>query len=143
MGASEWYYFVPYEPDVQHAFAQLQRKVLTEGDYWQGGVGVFASWADLVAAKQTEDFWEAGTHSILDINQVDAPNQPDDIAAIRPLRPEEARTLLGSETPTRPDFDRHRDSDSYITFARWSGRCTVLYNGGQPHEIVFWGYSGD
>lgn len=35
MGASEWYYEVPYQPDVAAALQSLRDKVFAEGDYYR------------------------------------------------------------------------------------------------------------
>jgi hypothetical protein len=143
MGASEWYYFVPYQEDLGQAFTALQQQVLAERDYYSDVVGEFESMAELGEAKRTEDFWEAGTHSILDMHKIIDPTRPDAEGAIRPLAPDEVRSIFGADHPARPDFERHRASESYQDCPRWSGRCAVLYQDGKPHEIVFWGCSGD
>ncbi|HET9144297.1 hypothetical protein [Actinophytocola sp.] len=139
MGASGWEYFVPYQADVGKAFAELQRQVLADGDYYQGEK--YDSLAELVAAKQQEEFWEEGTHSILDMHRVNHAFAADETGQIRELSPVEVDALLGSETPTRADFEQV--DEPCADFDSWQGRYTVLYQDGQPHELVFWGYSGD
>jgi hypothetical protein len=148
MGASEWYYFVPYQEDVEQAFIALQGRVLAERDYYTDStIGELESMAELQALKRTEEFWEVGTHSILDMHAVrDAPwddQGDDDPGAILPLAPDELRGYLGGDTPDKSDFERHRKAQSWMEFPRWTGRYTVLYRDGKAHEIAFWGYSGD
>jgi hypothetical protein len=52
--------------------------------------------ADLAAAKDTESFWEAGTHSILDMVEVVGPREQDGVAVVRFLRDRELRAHFGS-----------------------------------------------
>src|SRR5689334_4075171 len=142
MGASGWDYLVPYQAADQ-AFAALQRKVLAERDFLDPGYEL-TSLADLAEAKEDEEFWEAGTHSILDMDTVTGTEVPDRVGLIRALTTAEVRALFGTDTPTRADFQRQGDGHGPMPdFPRWSGRYTVLYRDGQPHELAFWGYSGD
>ena len=141
MGASGWHYVVGYRPDVEVAFAELQETVLAGGDYYDREVGTFASMAELNEMRNTEDFWEAGTHSILDMMTCTGPDAQDEIAALRLLRDDEVRALFGHDQPTNDDFERFIDVAWDIE--RWQGRATVLYQDGQPHRLAFWGVSGD
>lgn len=53
---------------------------------------------------------------------------------------------FGSEHPTVAEFDRayaDHDNGLHDGIRRWSGRCTVLYEGGSPIGCAFWGVSGD
>jgi hypothetical protein len=141
VGASAWHYVVGYRPDVEVAFAELQETVLAGGDYYGDEVGTFASMAELNEARHTEAFWEAGTHSVLDMMTYIGPDAEDDIAALRILRDDEVRALFGHDQPTKTDFERFIDEEWDIE--RWQGRATVLYQEGKPHELAFWGISGD
>lgn len=141
MGASAWHYVVGYRPDVEVAFAELQETVLAGGDYYDREVGTFASMAELNEMRNTEDFWEAGTHSILDMMTFTGPDAQDEIAALRLLRDDEVRALFGHDQPTNSDFERF--TDEVWDLERWQGRATVLYQAGQPHGLAFWGISGD
>jgi hypothetical protein len=141
VGASAWHYVVDYRPDAEVAFAELQETVLAGGDYYDREVGTFASMAELNEVRHTEDFWHAGTHSILDMMTFTAPDAEDEIAALRLLRADEVRALFGHDQPTNDDFDRFTGAE--WDMERWQGRATALYQDGQPHKLAFWGISGD
>lgn len=140
MGASAWHYVVGYRPDTESAFAELQETVLADGKYYHG-LGTWSSMAELNEARHTERFWEEGTHSILDMMSISGPDGEDDIAVLRLLRDDEVRALFGHDQPTNSDFERFTAAEWDIN--RWEGRATVLYQGGQPHGLAFWGISGD
>ena len=143
MGASDWHYVVDYREDAAAAFAELQRTVMAAGDFYRG-LGdrhAFTSMADLEAARNTETFWDEGTHSILDMVTVVAPDAQDETAAVRVLRDDEVRAQFGTDRPTTADFERFLATEWYVN--RWEGRATVLYRDGQPTGLAFWGISGD
>jgi hypothetical protein len=137
VGASGWHYVVGYRPDHEVAFAELQESVLADGKYYHG-LGTYSSMADLNEARNTERFWEEGTHSILDMMGISDENE---IAGLRFLRDDEVRALFGHDQPTNDDFERFIKGPWEID--RWEGRGTVLYQDGQPHGLAFWGISGD
>jgi hypothetical protein len=143
MGASFWYNITPYQPDVLKAFRQLQEKVLAEGDYYGDEIHEmmeFSTIEELAEAKDGEDFWEVGTHSVLDMHTIGTANEPGVVVA---LSPEQTRELLGSERPTRDDFLSRYKQEAVGHVERWTGRMAVLFQGDQPHELAFWGVSGD
>lgn len=155
MGASAWVYVVPYQQDVMQALLDLQSSMIASGKCHQGNPDAaydlhkffpqIGSLEELRALKETDEFWEEGTHSILDMDRIISAGQPDEEGAIAPVPPDRARALFGNQRPAREDFQRaahgnlHRSPD----FPRWSGRYVVLYEDGRPHEIAFWGFSGD
>jgi hypothetical protein len=140
MGASDWHYAVDHQGDVKEAFADLQKKILAEGNYYTG-FATFDTFADLEEAWNDGDFWEEGTHSILDMREVVGPDKIDEVAAIRILRDDEILDLFGTNQPTTADFDRFLATDWWVN--RWEGRTTPLYRDGQPSGFAFWGISGD
>ncbi len=143
MGASGWDYVVDYRDDVRAAFAELQKTVLAEGDYYRGfdNENTYGSMDDLQAAKDDEEFWEEGTHSILDMVEVVDSGAEDDVARVRVLREDEVRALFGTDRPTAADFERFQAGEWYVE--RWQGHVTTLYQDGQPASLAFWGVSGD
>lgn len=166
MGASDWNYRVPYLGGVEAALAGAQEQVLASGDYlwpWEGWaeygydgeiVPRPSSLADLTAAKEIDGFWEAGTHSILDVDRVigdgdDTDGDDDDlVGAVRPLSPAELRQVFGTAQPSRADFDRVYQPGPEgplepLLGPRWTGRSVAIYEDGIPVEVYFWGYSGD
>ncbi|MFI7672849.1 hypothetical protein [Actinophytocola sp. NPDC049390] len=143
MGGSAWHYVVDHQDDVKAAFATLQQKVLAEGDYYPGfdNEFAFASFAELDEAREDEDFWEAGTHSILDMVRVVQAEEEQDVAVVRVLRADEVRARFGSDQPTAADFER-LVSDGW-PMTGWEGHVTALYENGKPTGLAFWGASGD
>lgn len=139
MGASDWHYVVGYRDTIGDAFAELQRKVLSEGDYYKEFT--FETFSDLEAARYDEDFWDVGTHSILDMMKVIEARERDETAAVRVLRDDEVVALFGTDRPTAADFERFLSTEWYVN--RWEGRTTVLYDDGKPARLAFWGISGD
>jgi hypothetical protein len=150
MGASEWQYYVPYQEDIGAALDQLRRRIFDEGDYWWVyGPG----WAPVGQSEDRprtlDELWddelvqEASTHSILDIFRVLGPDEEPVTAgyqSVKPVSAEEAYQRLGTHKLTRA----HVAQFDVFPRWRWHGRCAVLHdNQGQPHEICFWGHSGD
>jgi hypothetical protein len=161
MGASGWDYRVPYAGSVEAALFTVQEKVLASGDFlwpWEEFdpdedemVPRPTSMAELNAAKGQETFWDAGTHTILDVDRMVAGDN-DEIGGIRPLTEDELVKWFGSVAPSAADFERvpmylqrvHETGTlGDLTETRWTGRSMVLYRDGKPDEVVFWGYSGD
>lgn len=143
MGASFWYSFTPYHQDPRHALREVQQKVLAEKDYYGDEIHEqleFETLEELAEARDTEEFWEMGTHSVLDMYTIGKYEAPGTVVV---LTADEARELLGTDQPTREIFlERHNDL-AVGHVERWTGRATTLYQNGQPHEVVFWGVSGD
>jgi hypothetical protein len=158
MGASGWDYRVPYQPDAEAAFTHLQDQVLESGEFlWREeyyGPRPTTRW-QLAAIKDREEFWEEGTHSILDMDRIVAADDEDHDGTLRPLTPDKVRQYFGTDRPTEADFDRvylyTPGTDMrewarrrlHADLRRWSGRFTILYDGGQPQQIIFFGFSGD
>jgi hypothetical protein len=151
VGASNWEYAVPYEPDLANALGQLRLQVFVTGEFvspTEFGLPAPASLDELM----TEPYWEflgtCGTHSILDIaaGVLPADQLDQDFSTIRPLTDAETTALFGVDMPTRSDFARLSDSEQlydYVDAGRYTGRAAILWDAGSPNEIVFWGYSGD
>ena len=158
MGASGWDYIVPFTGNVEDSFRAARQHVLDSGQFiWNYGPDGFvddeseavrpATLQSLDEFKENEDFWDEGSHSILDTDRVVAADDTDQPGAIRPLSDDELRRYFGTTTPSRNDFDRAYQRGvgplSESNQLRWSGRCAVLYDGGTPTQIAFWGFSGD
>jgi hypothetical protein len=144
MGASEWYYFVPYQEDVSQAFQELRLKIFAEGDYYEGWYGPdpdsppLKSIEDLIERQGTE-----GTHSILDIERIDA--EPG-FGVITPLSEEDILGMFGTNKPSRKlveEFFAPDDWDAGDYCNRWEGVYLVMYKDEEPDEILFVGFSGD
>jgi hypothetical protein len=151
VGASEWWYVVPYQDDLGAALEALRRRVFADGDFVSPtdfGLPEPETVDDLAYQEIYEEFMGAnGTHSIIDIaHGVPHPGggfRGD--GTIRPLTDEESRRVFGSARPSRADFDEadRRLLQDLVTGGRWTGRAVVLWAGDNPDEIAFWGYSGD
>ena len=147
MGASGWDYVVdlpegvPADPSA--ALVQLRERVLGESDFlWADWLGPRpTTLAELDAIRQTDEFWDEGTHSVLDVDRI-IPSGPDREAAVQELPADEAEEVFGTPTPTRAQFEA-AGVDLLPWGARWSGRYQLLHDGGRPTSIAFWGASGD
>jgi len=151
MGASDWNYCTPYQPDLNAALRTLRERVFAEGAYHWPPESDFTpehmrrprprTLEELDAAF--EDDWqvqEAGTHSILDMERVIGPDDLPEPGTVQPVSPDDARLLAGTEQLTRA----HLDAVWELADERWVGRCVVLHDDeGRPSEVCFWGYSGD
>lgn len=164
MGASAWSYFVPYQRDVSSALEALRWKVFREGAYVKTsrvlldfdeftahdfGIledehsrGIWEAWHAEVIEELQEHVGSPdalrlhngseGTHSIIDITRA---NQ------LHALSPDLIKQLFGTETPTREDIAK---IDTLVT-AVGRNHCTyvTVYEGNQPTELFFFGFSGD
>lgn len=106
-----------------------------------------SSLAELAVAKEIEEFWDEGTHSILDIAGVSA-TDADEFSTISPLSPAELNQVFGTSQPAAADFDRVYEPGpggplAELLGSRWTGRSMVIYKDGTPAEAFFWGFSGD
>ena len=147
MGASGWDYVVdlPGEgpADASTALIRLRGQVLREGDFlWADWLGPTpTTLEELDAVRDLDEFWEEGTHSVLDVDRVVGSDEADGEGTVRPLLPDEAADLFGTTTPTREQFAAA--GVQWTDVERWSGRCQTLYDGERPVAIGFWGVSGD
>ncbi len=149
MGASGWDYVIDLPEgtpvDLGSALLRLRERVLAEGDYYWDEEGYLGSrlntLAELDELRETEEFWEVGTHSVLDVDSVIGDGEPHGPGTVRPLTPPEAQQLFGSATPSRAEFAA---ADVLAGVGdRWTGQCQVLYEGERPVAVGFWGMSGD
>ncbi|WP_326564968.1 hypothetical protein VSH64_24285 [Amycolatopsis rhabdoformis] len=155
MGASGWHYRAPYAGSVKATHKFVQAQLLSSGDYvwpWEDFDPEYVtpvprprSLPDLNAAKDSENFWDCGTHSILDTHEI---SESDGVGTIRPLSTTELTTVFGTPQPSAADFDRVFQPGPSGPLAdlmgeRWTGRSLVLYHNGTPTEVFFWGFSGD
>jgi hypothetical protein len=161
MGASGWEYRVPFKGRVRESFKEVREQLLASGDYiwpWDDVApdegnpeDVFlrpTSLPQLATAKEAEEFWEEGTHSILDMAGVSESDDPDQFGVVRAVSAEELTQVFGTVLPTVEDFDHvYQPGPSGalgdLMGAKWSGRSLILYRDESPSEVYFWGVSGD
>ncbi|MEU8075446.1 hypothetical protein AB0B31_08340 [Catellatospora citrea] len=136
-----------YRGDVRSSLAALHQEMFDGGEAW------FRTELDrweLPQPATLEELWGSevyhefmgthGTHSILDVPGLG----PDGIS---PLGADAIVRLFGSDQPTRADWDRvageHATGVAEVLGDRWTGRCVVLFEDGEPVKVAFWGLSGD
>lgn len=144
MGASGWDYVEPFEGDPHQSLTRLREQVLTSGDYYWDDDYLGPrpeSLDELDQLREEEEFWEVGTHSILDVDRVIAPTDEDHDGTVRRLPADEAIAVFGTAEPTREQFIARKDE--LPQYRSWSGMYQLLHRDGVPHEIAFWGFSGD
>jgi hypothetical protein len=148
MGGHAYWYFVPYQEDLQQALDELRAREFAAGRYnpviryikftepefsRQKPGAKHKTIAAALAASQEE-----GTRSILDIAKIaEAPGYG--VAA--PLDEEIVTDLYGTAQPARDIVENNMVFLDSIE----RGQCAylVLYEGGEPTEICFVGYSYD
>jgi hypothetical protein len=139
MGASAWSYYVPYQEDINQALQDLRQEVFRSGQYYrpQPGAPPPATIEELLESNA-----ESGTHSILDVMM--AAPQPD-YGAVSPLLRNELVQHFGTEQPTREMLEKSFPAIYEVTAQRgpWAGTYIIVYDGGKPAEIFFFGQSGD
>jgi hypothetical protein len=161
MGASGWDYRMPFNGSVEQSFVDVQEQVLASGDYiwpwddldadYEDEGATFprpTSLAQLVEAKEADEFWDEGTHTLLDLDRVSNTEDADEFGAVRPLTSAELIQVFGTERPSAQDFDRvHQLGPAgplgELAEPTWSGRSLVIYRDDSPAEVHFWGWSGD
>ncbi len=131
MGGEAYDYFVPYEPDIQAALEKLRRRVF-EGGQFHGAE------FDPATPEEAFEMTDAdGTRSILDITRIS--DEPDFCCAA-PFSPEELEDYFGTQKPTRAMV---READFWEDIDRGMARSLIVYEGDEPKEIYFAGYSFD
>lgn len=132
MGAEPYDYTVPYETDIQSALEKLRAAVFERGEFNGAEFGPTTPEEALEMAE------EEGTGSILDIMQV---SDKPDFGCAAPLSPTELQRYFGTEKPTQVDI---KNSDVFWEdIERGHCRYVVLYEGDDPIQIHFAGYSFD
>lgn len=154
MGASPYFYYVPYQSDIQAALNKLREREFQAGRY--NPVIDFpefpvtdrspAPGAEHDSIEEAlEDADADGTRSILDLDHVsDGPYDPegDDFCGAAPLADEQLTELFGTTQPTHEQVEAHV-WDMADDIARGTGIYIVVYAGGEPSELFFAGYSFD
>jgi hypothetical protein len=149
MGARPYWYFVPYDPDVERALRALREREFAAGRYnpvvpfpvfGAGDPGRFApAHPTIVAALADAAHSGAGTRSILDIGHI---SQDRELGMAAPLQEDELVELFDTFRPTRAVVQA-RLGDVFGIVDR--GQCVYLcvYDGEIPTELLFAGYSYD
>lgn len=147
MGANPYFYFVPYNQDVEAALQELRDREFQAGRYnpvipfleFPVGPGSPAPGAEHDSIDEAlEASAEDGTRSILDIQGV--AEEPDFLMAA-PLGDAYLLSLFGTDQPTREIVEQNMEFFEDLE----RGHCVyiILYKSGRPDEILFAGYSID
>jgi hypothetical protein len=147
MGGEPWFYFVPYEADINSALQTLRRREFQAGRYNPvtpmpefpvdtGAPAPGAQHASIEAAIEDAD--ADGTRSILDMERVS--DEPD-YGSVTPLSDDDLVDLFGTAKPTREMIESN--DDLFEAIERGQGVYIVAYRDDQPSEIFFAGYSFD
>jgi hypothetical protein len=132
MGADPYAYFVPYQANVQAALNKLRTDVFASGEFNGAEFGP-------ATPEEALEMTDAdGTASILDIQRIS--DEPDFFCAA-PFSPAKLRQYFGTDRPTREDIEQ---GDAYWDdLERGQARYVVVYEGNQPSQLYFAGYSFD
>ncbi|CAM5583941.1 hypothetical protein BOQ63_002415 (plasmid) [Streptomyces viridifaciens] len=139
MGGSGWAETGPYQEDLGAAFRQAQARELAKDDHGFPGQSISELWRD-------EDWQEyiltGGTGTVLDFYALIDAEGGDDVAMMRPLTGGEVRSWAPNGRPTREQWEAALPQ-LLNPVGRGIGRCTVLYQDGEPAEIAYWGCTAD
>ena len=147
MGGEPYWYFVPYQPNIQAALDALRAREFKAGRY--NPVLPFQRFpvdADSPAPGNKHRTIEAaqeaadadGTRSILDIERI---GEEPDFSTAAAVPPEELEEIFGTSKPTRAMVEDN--FDFFESVERGHGIYIVLYEGEKPSEILFAGVSFD
>jgi hypothetical protein len=147
MGGHPWFYFVPYQSDINSALQALRRREFQAGRYnpvmrmpefpvEASAAEPGAGHASIEAAMEAAD--ADGTRSILDMERV---SDDPDYGSVAPLSDEDLIDLFGTSKPTREMIESN--DDLFEAIERGQGVYIVAYRDEKPSEIFFAGYSFD
>jgi|HubBroStandDraft_6_1064221.scaffolds.fasta_scaffold420207_2 hypothetical protein len=121
MGGHAYWYFVPYEHDVQAALDKLRARELAAGRY-----------SPAIRYRAEE-----GTRSILDIDRI---GKTLGFGVAAPLPAKRLTELYDTDRPTHAMVDNHEFFDDIPR-----GQCVyvIVYVDDKPSELFFAGYSYD
>lgn len=147
MGAHPYWYFVPYQRDINQALQELREREFQAGRYSPvmrfPKFPVDPRFPSLGAQHESIEAAlavaaESGTRSILDIQSVD--DEPDSGVA-GPLDDEVLESYFETVHPTHEAIEENMDFLEEIE----RGQCVyiVIYKENSPDEILFAGYSFD
>ena len=148
MGGHAYFYYVPYESNVQDALDRLRDREFKAGRYnpvirfLKFGAPDFLKHEPGAKHRSIDeainDAAADGTRSILDISRV---ADRSDFGVAAPVPADQLKEWFGTERPTRTMLE-HADE---LFDAIERGQCVyvVVYDGNKPSELFFAGYSYD
>jgi hypothetical protein len=147
MGGEPWFYFVPYQADIDSALQALRRREFQAGRYnpvtpmpaFPVDARAPAPGARHQSIEEAiEDADADGTRSILDMERVS--DEPD-FGLVTPLSDDDLVDLFGTSKPTREMIESNEDL--FEALERGQGVYIIAYRDDRPSEIFFAGYSFD
>lgn len=149
MGGHCYYYFVPFQADVDSALQTLRKQEFEAGRYNPAVPFPFDDWpfqtfgaaegAKHASIREAlEDSDADGTRSILDMERV---GPRADFGVVVPLSIDKLKDLYGTEKPTHQMVKENMDFFEEIE--RGQGIYIVVYKNDRPLELFFAGMSYD
>jgi hypothetical protein len=147
MGGHPYYYFVPYEADIEKSLQSLRKREFEAGRYHPAVMfpefpvtpdspSPGAKHGSIAEALEASD--ADGTRSILDMERV---GKNPNLGVAVPLPGDYLKKLYGTAQPSRTMVEENMDFMDDI--GRGNGVYVILYEHGKPSEICFAGYSYD
>ena len=140
MGGNGWYQKGPYQADLEAAFRQAQAEELARDDQGFPGQAIDELWQD---PEWQEFILTGGTGTVLDQAFLVEPTQTEQGPLMRPLTDAEVRAWCPGGRPTEAEWLDAMDAEEFDFPERGGGNCTVLYDGGRPVRIGYWGVTAD
>ncbi len=147
MGAEPYWYFEKYDGDVDAALQALREREFRAGRYnpvvpfpdFPPGPNSPSPGAQHSSVEEVmENASEDGTRSILDLDHV---SEFPDFCAVAPLPEILLQDLYSTTQPSREMVEQNVDFLEDVE--RGQGVYIILYQDGQPREILLAGYSFD
>jgi hypothetical protein len=144
MGGHAWFYFVPYQSEIDKALHALRRREFEVGRYnpavrFPMDPNVAPPGAQHASIEKALEASDAdGTRSILDMERI---GQSPDHGVVVPLPLEQLLELYDTQHPTREMIERNMEFLESIE--RGQGVYIIVYKDGNPSEIFFAGFSYD
>ena len=148
MGGHIYYYFVPYQEDIEAALQALRKQEFEAGRYnpampfpfdhraQHRNVATGPKHRSIEAALEASD--ADGTRSILDMERVGA--NPG-FGTVVPLPKDRLQDLYNTESPTHEMIAENMDF--FEDLDRGQGTYIIVYKNNRPLEILFAGISYD
>jgi hypothetical protein len=145
MGGHPWYYFVPYQHDLNKALQELRNREFNAGRYSPATLlprfpihaGSSSPGPKHVSIKEAlKDADADGTRSILDIGRV---AERRDYGVVAPLSKSQLMRSYGTVEPTR----KMVEEKMYLEIERGQAIYIIVFDNGHASEIFFVGYSYD
>jgi hypothetical protein len=132
MGAEPYQYVVDYEDNIQNALNKLRKKVFESGEYFNSEM------KPKTIEEAVKNGMDAGTRSILDINQV--ADEPDYECTV-PFDDDELMDYFGTDKPSLEMVESNMDF--WDSIERGMSRYIIVYENDKSSKIFFAGYSFD